>query len=283
MIEKHNFYKNIFSDNKSFLELCRRALKMNNDFLNYPINYTIEPPLWFMVSGILAIITIYFINKYIKFGKINKEARPFILGIAVFIGSYIIARTIETIRRYWIGSYYDIITATPPFTITGLNLILRLSYYIISWTSITFFYYMFEQHVMKKGMKKNTHYVLTIFSAAEGIFSCLLYFTAAAAWVMYGVICFFFVIVFFPIIFFLYLSKMAPTKGQQIGWIFVTIGFILVLLGIMLDLPESYWVVTHYMGSPFFPPELIHYGTPILQAAGAILLGIAFANIYKNV
>jgi len=105
-------------------------------------------------------------------------------------------------------------------------LILRLSYYIIAWLGNTIFYYLFEKHVMKKGMKKNTYYILTIFSAAEGISSFLLYFTGAAVWVLYGVIAFFFVVVVFPVIFFLYLSKMAIMKGQKIGWIVVTFRYI---------------------------------------------------------
>lgn len=75
-------------------------------------------------------------------------------------------------------------------------------------------------------MKKNTYYILTIFSAAEGISSFLLYFTGAAVWVLYGVIAFFFVVVVFPVIFFLYLSKMAIMKGQKIGWIVVTFRYI---------------------------------------------------------
>ena len=72
-------------------------------------------------------------------------------------------------------------------------------------------------------------------------------------------------------------------KGQKIAWVIVTIGFILVLLGVMADLPETFLVVTQYMGASFFSPELIHYGTPILQALGAIFLTIGFARIYKNV
>jgi hypothetical protein len=45
------------------------------------VDLTIEPPLWLLVSVIVAIITIYFINKYRKIGA---EARPFILGIVIF-------------------------------------------------------------------------------------------------------------------------------------------------------------------------------------------------------
>ncbi len=247
---------------------------MNGGF----VDLMLEPPLWFLVSGIFAIITFYFINKYRKIGE---EARPFILGIIIFVGCFTIARTIETIRRYWIGSYYDIIDSH--FSITGLNLVLRLSYYLIAWAAITIFYFMFEKHIMKKGMNINTRYILSICSAAEGTFSCILYFTAAAQWVLYCVSILFFVIVFFPIIFFLYLSKMAPMKGQKIAWIIVTIGFILVLLGVIADLPETFLVVTQYMGASFFSPELIHYGTPILQALGAFFLTIGFARIYKNV
>ncbi|HUX98237.1 MAG TPA: hypothetical protein VMV49_01670 [Candidatus Deferrimicrobium sp.] len=247
---------------------------MNGGF----VDLVIEPPLWFIVSAIFAIITIYFINKYKKIGA---EARPFILGLVLFIGSFTIARTIETIRRYYIGSYYDIIDSN--FTLIGANLILRLCYYIIAWAGITIFYFVFEKHIMKKGMQKNTRYILTFCSAAEGFFSCLLYFTAAAAWVLYCVIILFFIVVFFPIIFFLYLVKMAISREQKIAWVIVSLGFLLALLGVMGDLPEASLIVTQYFGVPFLPPAFIHYGTPILQAVGATLLGIGFATIYKVV
>ncbi len=242
------------------------------------VDLLLEPILWLIVSGIITILAIFFILKY---RKIEEEAKPFIFGLILFICCFLIARTIETIRRYWIGSYYDIIDSH--FSITGLNLALRLSYYIIAWSGITIFYYVFETHIMKEGMQKNTWYILTIFSALEGIFSCFLYFTSATDWVMFCVIGFFFVVAFFPVFLFLYTAKMAISRRQRVAWIGITIGFLIFVLGVMADLPEAYLVVTEYMGLEYFPPVFIHYGTPIMQAMGTVLMGIGFAVLYENI
>ncbi|NVM27990.1 MAG: hypothetical protein HWN65_04025 [Candidatus Helarchaeota archaeon] len=237
------------------------------------LDLLVEPVLWLIASGSGAILAALFIKKYFKIGE---EAKPFILGIGMFALFFTIARTIETIRRYFgIGSYYDIIDTN--FGITGLNLGFRFTYYIISYTGIAIFYFVFERNVIKTGLKKNTRYILTIFSLAEIFFTCMLYFTGAAVWAMTGVIVLFFVIAFVPIYFFLYLAKTALSREQKIAWLIVTVGFVLFVLGVMGDLPEAY-MITQYI-----PAEFIHYGTPLLQAGGSILMGSGFAIIYKNV
>lgn len=247
---------------------------MTNGFVDIPL----EPILWFIASGIFAVIAIYFINKYTK---INEEAKPFILGWILFVGAFTIARTIETVRRYYIGSYYDILEQN--FTLTDpVNLALRLSYYIIAWSAITIFYFVLEKYIMKEGMKKNTKYILTVFSALEGLFSITLYFTAAAAWNLIVVAGLFFVVAFFPLFLFIYIAKNSITRNQKIAWIIILIGFILFILGVMADLPETALVLNQYSGVAL-PLELVHYGTPILQASGGILVGTGFAIIYKNI
>ncbi|MHA1129826.1 MAG: hypothetical protein ACTSQQ_03365 [Candidatus Helarchaeota archaeon] len=245
--------------------------------MNGFVDPIIEPLLWFITSAVFLCILIYFIKKYFK---INPEAKPFILGWILFIGGFTIARTIETIRRYYIGSYYDIIDSG--FQINGLNLWLRLSYYIIAWSAITIFYFVLEKYIMKEGMKKNTRYVLTIFSALEGLFSATLYFTAATIWNLLIVASFFFIVAFFPIFFFIYLAKNAITKEQRYAWIFITVGFLLFILGVMADLPETSLVLSQYAGSTL-PILLVHYGTPLLQMGGGVLVGTSFAIIYKEV
>jgi len=238
---------------------------MNGKFPILPI----EPILWLIASGIFIIISCFFLIKYFKS---DREAK-FILGVGMFALFFTIARTIETIRRYFgIGNYYDILEYN--FGIRDLNLALRLIYYLISYIGIAVFYYVFEKNIIKKGMNKDTKYVLTIFSLAEIFFTYMLYFTAAALWAMVGVVSLFFVIAFVPIYFFLYLAKTALTRKQEFAWIVITIGFCLFVIGVMGDLPEAY-MVTRYL-----PEELIHYGTPILQASGGILMGTGFALIY---
>ena len=246
--------------------------------MNEFVDLVMEPILWFMASAVFGLIAIYFIYKHTKIGE---EAKPFILGWILFIGAFTVARTIETVRRYYIGSYYDIIEQN--FTlINPLNLVLRLSYYIIAWSAITIFYFVLEKYIMKQGMKKNTRYILTIFSALEGIFSVLLYFTAAAAWNLIIVSGLFFVVAFFPLFLFIYIAMNSITREQKIAWIVIMIGFLLFLAGVMLDLPETALVLEQY-GGITLPVELVHYGTPLLQVAGGVLVGTGFAVIYRKV
>ena len=213
----------------------------------------------------------------------EEASKPFVLGLALFICFFFVARTIETVRRYYIssGSYDDILLSN--FAITGLNLVLRLLYYIIAWSGITAFYFVFEKYTLKQGLKKNTRYILTIFSAAEAFFTSALYFTAAASWIMICVIILFLVVAFFPVILFAYIAQISPTRDRRIAWDVITIGFLLFMLAIMLDLPETYIVVTEYMGLPYFPPAMVHYGTPIMMMGGGIMMGIGFASIYRDV
>ncbi len=245
--------------------------------MNGFVDPVMEPILWFITSGVFIGILIYFIVQYFK---INPEAKPFILGWILFNGGYLVARTIETIRRYYIGSYYDILDSG--FQITGLNLALRLSYYIIAWTAITIFYFVLEKYIMKESMKKNTRYALTIFSALEGTFSAMLYFTAAAAWNLLVVAGLFFVVAFFPIFFFIYLAKNTITREQRYAWIIIMVGFLLFILGVMADLPETALVLSQYAGTAL-PVWLVHYGAPIHQMVGGALVGTGFAIIYKGV
>jgi len=251
------------------------------------MNGLVEPVLWFIASGVFTCIAIYFIIKYFKIGE---EAKPFILGWILFVGAFTIARTIETIRRYYVGSYFDIFNpfspSSPiPFTITGLNLILRLLYYIVAWSAITIFFFILEKYIMKAGMQKNTRYILTLFSALEGSFSVVLYFTAAAPWNLLIVASIFFVIAFCPVIFFIYFAKHAITRSQRIAWLVIMVGFLLFLIGVMFDLPETALALYQNAGINIHLEfgELIRYGTPILQAVGGTLVGVGFATIYRNV
>ena len=247
---------------------------MNGGFID-PV---VEPILWLIVSVTLAGIAIYF---FLLYRKVDEEAKPFILGLSLFLLTFCIARTIETIRRFWYGSYDEIVAAN--FTLTGLDLTLRMLYYVVSWSGISIFYYVLEKHTLKQGFRKNTRYILVISSIAEAVFTISLYFTSAASWIVLFVTIFFLIAAFFPVILFLYIIKIAPQRNQKKIWLIICIGFIFFLLGVMGDLPESYLVVTQYIGAPYLPPMLIHYGTPILQATGVIFMGFGFARNEKRV
>lgn len=234
------------------------------------VNIVIESSLWIIVSIIFGIITLFFVNKY---RKMDKEAKPFILGLIFFIGTFMIARTIETYRRYFYsGNYHDIVESG--FRIFGTNLILRLLYYIIAWGGISVFYLVFEKYIMNR----KTKYILTVCTILEGTFSCLLYFTHNELWNFMVVTILFFGVAFIPLILFIYLSIKAVYRSNRIAWILNTIGFIFFVLGVMADLPEAYTFVQNIPISE----ELIRYFNPIAMSIGAILMGTGFWIMYKS-
>ncbi|MHA1753472.1 MAG: hypothetical protein ACTSYZ_14000, partial [Candidatus Helarchaeota archaeon] len=135
------------------------------------------------------------------------------------------------------------------------------------------FFFVFEKYIMEK----KTKFLITVSSSLEGIFSCLLYFTAEAFWNFTIVVILFFGVAIVPIILFLYLSIKGLYLSNKIAWIINTIGFLFFLLGVIGDLPESYIFVQN------IPGILLHYFNPIAESLGAILMGIGFSIIYKNV
>ena len=228
-----------------------------------------EPILWFLVVIIFGIIAIYFISKY---RKMEKGSRSFILGIVFFTAFFMISRTIETIRRYFgIGSYYDIIDSN--FSITGLNLVLRLLFYVTLWAGIGILYFVFEKYVMIK----RTKYLLTIFSIIAGVTSCAIYLTAMEYWIFLVNATCFFIAGLFPIALFAYCSYTAINKSQRIAWIVLIIGFIFLLLGVLGDTPEAFMVTEN------LPQIFVHYFTPLAQAVGAIVMAYGLSTIYKAV
>ncbi|MHA1651322.1 MAG: hypothetical protein ACTSYB_14110 [Candidatus Helarchaeota archaeon] len=224
-----------------------------------------EPILWFLVSIIFGIISVYFI---LKFRKMEKGTRSFISGIIFFSTAFMVSRTIENIRRYCgIGGYYDL------FDITGLNLALRLAYYTILWAGIAMLYFVFEKYVMNQ----KTKYILTIFSIITCIFSWAQYLTQGAAFIFPMYVACFFIVALFPIPLFAYCSKTSINKSQQIAWITMIIGFVFLLLGVLGDSPEAFFITLN-LDQPF-----VHYFTPIAEAAGAIVMAYSLSTIYKYV
>ncbi|HUY01605.1 MAG TPA: hypothetical protein VMV49_18725 [Candidatus Deferrimicrobium sp.] len=224
-----------------------------------------EPILWFMVSIIFGIVTVYFINKY---RKMEASSRSFIFGVIVFASTFMVARTIETIRRYFgVGYYYE------GLTITGLNLIVRLIYYLILWIGICSLYFVFEKYVLRQ----KTRYLLTIFSIITFVLSWSLYLTGGAQLVFGLYMACFFIVALFPIGLFAYCSRTSLDKMQKYAWIFMIIGFGLLLVGILGDTPEALFI-TQNLQQPF-----VHYFTPIAEAIGAIMMGYSLSIIYKYV
>ena len=117
----------------------------------------VEIILWYTAVSICFILMVIFYNQYRK----REIAKPFFLGLTLFMITYGIARLIENIRRYSIGSYNDIFDAWVAGTqITGINFILRFLYYAIAWTGISIMFLEMEKFIFKG----QTKYIIGILS-----------------------------------------------------------------------------------------------------------------------
>ncbi|MFX1451601.1 MAG: hypothetical protein ACFFCM_12200 [Promethearchaeota archaeon] len=226
------------------------------------VDLTIEPILWFIVSAIFFMQGIYFMNKFLKS---EKEAQPFFGGVMIFMYGWGFSRLLETIRRYYVGYYYDIIDMN--YNITGSSLILRLLYVTVSYAAIACFFYVTENKIFDK----KTHSIFTISTIFQIVLSDLIYFNIPT---LIPVIILFFIIGIFPIcIFFGFaISKFGE---KRIPWVLLGIGMTLFVLGVAGDNPEAYEIVKG-LGT-----ALIHYGTPLFVISGSIIITIAFLDLYR--
>ena len=193
------------------------------------VDLLIEPILWFIVAIITLDLGFFFIHKVIQ---AEKEAKPVLSGIMIYLFGYGISRLIETIRRYYIGSYYDIVDNN--FSITGLNLILRLTYVILSWTTIAYFYLRVEGKIFEG----KSFYILTFSSIMEGVLNVILYFVAFVPFfamiydfLLLLIYIFFFIAALFPIFMFSYFA--VKRYGEKVvPWTLLAIGIFLFVLGV---------------------------------------------------
>lgn len=244
--------------------LGQQGLTMNGSTLE-----PIEILLWSMDILVFCVITISFIYKY---RKMEAGTRAFIMGIIVFAGFFTISRIIETVRKVEFGTFYQDIYLLN-FKLEGIDLILRLLYYLFIWTGIAIFYFVFEKYVMNK----KTRFILFITSLVTLGLSIIIYFTGFTDWIFIVYAICFFIVGLFPIALFLYLSRKALNTAQRIAWLIIVVGFIFLLLGVLGDMPEAY-IVTQYLD-----PTFIRYFTPISQTIGALLMAYSLSIIYKYV
>ena len=196
----------------------------------------------------------------------------FILGIVFYATFFTLSRVIETIRRALFGtSFADIFLNN--FQLEGLDLVMRLSYYVFIWVGIGIFYFVFEKYVMNK----KTKYILMVTSFFTAFLSFVMYFIGWQDWVfMLYAVCFF-VVGLFPVVLFLYLSKTSMNRAQRIAWLIMIGGFLLLLIGVLGDMPEAYMVTQS------LDPEFVRFFTPLAQAGGTVLMAYSLSIIYKYV
>ncbi|MHA1252189.1 MAG: hypothetical protein ACTSRP_19545 [Candidatus Helarchaeota archaeon] len=235
--------------------------------MNGFVDLIIEPILWFITSGIFYTLGLYFLNKLIKSPR---ESKLFFSGLTIFFLGWGTARLIETIRRYYVGNYYDIIECviSGNFTISGLNLILRLAYIIISWSAVVYFYFVTETIFLNK----KSLYIFSIATIVQEILSVLIYFNID---VLILLIIFFLIVAVVPIIMFAALG-IKKFSGQRGVWFILSLGLLFFVLGVAGDNPEPY-MITQYINI-----YVIHYGTPIFVIIGMILIAIGVVSIYRG-
>lgn len=232
----------------------------------------VETPLWYLTTLICWILFVVFILQYKKRENVT---RPFFLGLSIFSLGFGLARLIETIRRYSVGTYNDIIDSWHlGIPIIGLNFWLRILYYAIAWASIATLYFNIEKFVFKR--KK---FILTASSIAEGALSISIYFyfNQVAYWasVVLFLICGYFI----PLLF-LNLARTTPPSAIRNGCVAIAIGMLLFVTGVMIDLPEA----TYFMNAleQTAPELVIRISAPILVISGLLLFSLGFKRFFPK-
>lgn len=232
---------------------------------------TIEILLWYVVVGLGFLLMFVFFNQYRKRDSLQ---RPFFLGLATFSLTYTVARLIENIRRYSIGTYNDILESWIAGTqIEGINFWMRFLYYLIAWIGIAIMFFNIEHYIMKKNK-----YLLTIASIIEGTVSIINYF-------FFNLITFFmsaalfFVVMFMPIMF-LNLARKTPKGKIRNACIFIAMGITFLAIGVMIDLPEMAYFL--YFFNQEFPEALIRILAPILLLLGLGILAFGFQRFFPK-
>jgi hypothetical protein len=232
----------------------------------------IEVLLWYFSVILCFIIAIVFFSEY----RSRKGfSSPFFLGIGIFAITYAIARLIENIRRYSIGTYNDIVEAwIRGEQITGINFWLRLLYYVIAWFGISTMFFNIERYILT-----DNRYIITIFSIMAGLVSIInyLYLNLITFW---AAVIFYFICAYFISIFFINAAIKAPSKYVRNGCILVAVGIMTLATGVMIDLPEAvYFAHLYGIGYSEFLVRLI---APILFIIGLIFFTIGLKTHFRE-
>ncbi len=241
----------------------------------YPIRlidylWELEIILWVITLMILYLLGAYFVKKYFKEPI---ESKPFNFGISLFLFGYGTARLIEFIRSYYIAyeyslfGYYDIVITN--FQITGIDLLMRLSYIIISYFVITVVCFSIEKYILRE-LGYNTRYFITITSIITGIISVLLYFNML--WLLPVLTVTFFIIVGSIVSFFLFFGFRSEGRLKR-SFILCAIGFSLFVFGLIMTLPDTHIMMTEFITSI---ETFVHLGSPLFHIAGGIIVTFGF-------
>jgi hypothetical protein len=192
-----------------------------------------------------------------------------------------IARIIENVRKFYISTNRtDIVNwwiGQGP-AITGLNLWLRVLYYIFSWFSIALFFYLTEKHVFQG----KTKFIFAFSSIFEGIVSLALYFTNGNVRIFFQILAtigFFFCGISPSIIYLIMAVKSTGIIKQSAT--LATIGLILFVIAVMAELPESMYVAYLVTGA-ILDAWLIALVSPIAMLCGLTFLVIGYKKMFSG-
>ncbi len=232
----------------------------------------IEIAFWYGAVALCFGLMILFL---IQYKKRESLSRPFFLGLSIFMLSYGIARLIENIRRYSVGSYNDIFEAwIAGEQIIGINFWMRFLYYLIAWVGIALLYFNIEKFIFKKNK-----FALTILSLIEGTTSIINYFSFNMITYWSCVIIFFGVGFFMPILF-LNLARKSPSGHMRIGCLMIAIGMFTFVVSVMIDLPETYYFM--YLFKQEAPETIIRLIAPIMLILGLLLFSMGFKSFLPS-
>lgn len=221
----------------------------------------IEILLWYcVVTACFIMAGIFFLESKRRIGF----SKPFFRAVGIYALCYAIARLIENIRRYSVGTYNDIVEAwIAGDQISGLSLIFRLLYVTISFIGIVFLYYNIERYIFT-----NNRYFVTIFSIIQAFLSIIIYIYFHLIFFYLAVAIFFIPCYFLPILFF-NAARKAPSKYIRNGCILTAIGIIMFTTAVIIDLPESAYVSYVFGIKP--SESIIRLISPILLILGVII------------
>lgn len=228
--------------------------------------WELEIALWIVALLIIYNLGYIFLKKYIREPP---ESKLLNIGMCLFCFAYPTGRFIELIRSYYVSfeyppglGYYDIVLTN--LHLTGINLIMHLTYLITFWSAMTVMVFIIERKVMKKWFF-NTHYILTICSGLTIILVIMMNFQMAWLMPLVGITAL--VFVGSISIFLFYIAYRSQAKLRS-SFIYSVIGFQLIVIGIFLTHQESYFLFGAILASIEIP---IRLGGPLLLIVGITL------------
>lgn len=231
---------------------------------------------WF-TSSILFILLGGFIIIQITRHKLSSR---FFMGVSVFGFCFGIARLIENIRIYFISTEKDDILNAwiQGGQITGVNLGLRISYYVICWIAIA--YYLHEYEILI--LQRKTKFFFTYSAIGEGIVSIMNYIPSIRSnYTVYGALVGFFLGAVLPLIAQFIVALRTKDRVMRKAFTMAGFGLIIFLLGLSGDLPEGKYFL-YIWESPINDNFVLSIISPILLLTGIIIMFFGYYRLFQR-